>query len=85
MPEICRFLGIVIRMYYRDHAAPHFHARYGDHSVVMEIESGAIEGELPPRAQRLLREWYDLHRADLLDDWRRAERREPLRPIDPLQ
>jgi hypothetical protein len=42
--EIPRFLGIVVRMHYREHARPHFHARYGEHSVVVEIESGAVEG-----------------------------------------
>jgi hypothetical protein len=85
MPEISRFLGIVIRIYYRDHAAPHFHARYGSHSIVVDIATGTVEGRFPPRALRLLLEWYSLHRAELLEDWRRAEQRKALLPIDPLE
>ena len=85
MPEISRFLGIVIRIYYRDHAAPHFHARYGAQAVVVDIATGAVEGRFPPRVLRLLLEWYSLHRAELLEDWRRAEQRKALLPIDPLE
>ena len=47
MPEISRFLGIVIRMFYRDHAPPHFHAEYGDYEITLEIETGVVEGRFP--------------------------------------
>lgn len=50
MPEISRFLGVVIRMYYRDHAPPHFHATYGEYEITVEIESGVSEGRFPRRA-----------------------------------
>jgi hypothetical protein len=42
MPEISRFLGIVIAMYYDDHVPPHFHAKYGEFEITVEIESGAV-------------------------------------------
>ena len=68
MPEISRFLGIMIAMYYRDHRPPHFHAIYGDYEVVVNIENGVIEGRFPRRAVRLLLEWYELHREELMED-----------------
>lgn len=85
MPELSRFLGIVIVMYYRDHAPPHFHAKYGDHEVTVEIESGAIEGRFPRRALRHVLEWRELHRESLMENWRRAAVRQPLLPIAPLE
>jgi hypothetical protein len=58
MPEISRFLGIIVAMFYNDHVPPHFHARYGEHKVEIAIESIAIlAGSLPPRALGLLMEW----------------------------
>ncbi len=85
VPEICRFLGIVIGMFYREHGPPHFHAIYGDHQVTVEIESGRVRGDFPARALRLVLEWSDLHRPELLENWHRARQREPLAPIDPLE
>jgi hypothetical protein len=85
LPELSRFLGIVIRMYYREHAAPHFHAEYGEFEVVVQIESGVVDGRFPPRALRHVFEWLDLHRRELLEDWALAAARRPLRPIEPLE
>ena len=71
MPVIARFYGIAIRMYSREHGVPHFHAIYGDLSGVFELATlGMIEGELPARAQRLVREWAGHHQADLQEMWR---------------
>ena len=71
MPVIARFYGIAIRMYFREHGVPHFHAIYGDFSGVFEIETlEMIEGELPQRAQRLVRDWARQHRTDLQEMWR---------------
>jgi hypothetical protein len=51
MPEISRFYGIVIRMYYDDHPPPHFHAHYGEDEALINIHTMAIvAGQLPPRA-----------------------------------
>ncbi len=86
MPEISRFLGIVIAMYYNDHAPPHFHARYGGREIRVEIATGRImSGELPRRAQGLVLEWTELHREELMRDWRLAEQRRPLLKIEPLE
>jgi hypothetical protein len=85
MPEVSRFLGIVIRMYFSEHGTPHFHAIYGDHEVVVAIRSGSIHGSFPPRALRLVQEWANLHRTELLANWERAARSQPLMPIAPLE
>lgn len=86
MPEISRFLGIVIAMYYNDHAPPHSHAMYGNREARVSIESGAVlSGSLPTRAMRLVLEWLGLHRAELVEDWHRAEQRRPLIRIEPLE
>ena len=86
MPEISRFLGIVIAMYYNDHAPPHFHARYGDSEIRVNIENGDImSGNFPKRAENLVLEWYKLHREDLLNDWQLAVERRPLNKIEPLE
>ena len=85
MPEISRFLGIVIAMYYRDHAPPHFHAQYGDFDVIVRISDGSVEGKFPRRALNLVLEWYNLHKAELADNWERCRERKPLRAIDPLE
>ena len=85
MPEISRFLGIVIAMFYSDHAPPHFHARYGEHEITVRIEDGAVDGRFPRRALALLLEWYALHREELRDNWERARGRKPLQKIEPLE
>jgi hypothetical protein len=85
MPEISRFLGISVRMFYDEHAPPHFHAVYAEYSVVVRIEDGVVSGRFPPRALRHLLEWYHLHRVELREDWRRAEAGRPLEPIAPLE
>jgi hypothetical protein len=85
MPRISAFYGIVIAMYFDDHPPPHFHAKYGEHHAQIAIASGAVlHGSLPRRALTLVREWAELHRAELLADWERAERAEPLVSIEPL-
>ncbi len=73
MPEICRFLGIVIYMLYDDHRPPHFHADYGEYKITVEINTGVVQGRFPRRALKALLEWYELHRDDLLQDWELAE------------
>jgi hypothetical protein len=85
MPEISRFLGIVIGMFFNEHGLPHFHAVYGVYKITVEIESGDVRGEFPPRALRLVLEWAQLHKPELLDDWERARRRQPLERIPPLE
>lgn len=85
MPVISRFLGIAIRMFYREHGPPHFHASYGDHRIVVAIQTGAVDGHFPPRALGHVMEWYHLHRQELLSDWQLAAQGKPLEPIPPLE
>jgi hypothetical protein len=85
MPEICRFLGIVITMYYRDHGPPHFHAIYGDYAVTISIREESVTGRFPNRALKLVLEWCQLHKEELLENWELAQRRIPLKPIAPLE
>lgn len=85
MPEISRFFGIVVVMYYRDHAPPHFHAAYGGNEIRVSIATGRIlSGTLSSRAERLVLEWLAMHRDELMENWARAAERLPLRRIDPL-
>lgn len=85
MPEISRFYGIIIRMYFDDHAPPHFHAQYSGHSVVIDITTvSVISGSLPPRAMGLVTEWTLLHQEELKEAWQHAENLEPIGKIDPL-
>jgi hypothetical protein len=85
VPEICRFLGIVIYMLYDDHRPPHFHAEYGEYKITVEINTGVIQGRFPRRALKALLEWYELYRDDLLEDWVLAEQHQPLNRIPPLE
>jgi Domain of unknown function (DUF4160) len=85
MLELCRFLGIVIAMYYRDHGPAHFHAIYSDFEITVEIESGRINGEFPKRALTHVLEWKELHRVELLEAWSLARASRPLPRIDPLE
>ena len=86
MPTISRFFGIVIRMYYNDHAPPHFHAEYGEHEAAIEIDTLSVqEGRLPPRVLGMVLEWAAQHRGELRQNWRRAERKMPLTKIAPLE
>lgn len=85
MPEISRFFGIVIRMYYNDHAPPHFHAEYGSGEAQVRIDPlGLLHGNLPPRAVALVMEWAALHRNELLTDWELARQSARLNKIEGL-
>lgn len=85
VPEISRFFGIVIGMFYSEHGTPHFHARYGDFRATIDIETARVTGDLPPRAERLVLEWRALHVAELTENWRSARAGNPLRPVPPLE
>ena len=86
MPEISRFFGIIIKMFFDDHNPPHFHAFYGEHEVLIDINHlSAFAGSLPPRALGLVIEWATLHQEELLNDWVLARDSQPPNRIDPLQ
>ena len=85
MPELCRFYGIIIRMFWADHLPPHFHAIYGSHEALVEIAtSEIIAGSLPLGAHGLVGQWVSLHRDELLEAWELARALQPLRKIEPL-
>ena len=85
MPEISRFLGIVIGIFYSEHGVAHFHAVYGEHEISVEIESGTIHGEFPARALSLVLEWANLHKQELIENWQLARHGQPLKRIAPLE
>ena len=84
MPQISAFLGIIIRMFYRDHNPPHFHAVYAEYEGLIDINKlELISGKLPPRVLGLVIEWTALHQ-ELNGNWNKAKRQESLNPIEPL-
>jgi hypothetical protein len=85
VPTICTFSGIVIRMFFNDHEPPHIHVLAGGLQARIAIANGEpIDGSLPSRAVRMVREWTELRRAEQEVDWGLAQQRLPLRPIEPL-
>ena len=85
MPTISDFFGIYIQIMFLDHNPPHFHAKYGDQKVTIEIESGIVKGEMSERALRLIFEWLDLHRTELKQAWDKAKNGEQPNKIEPLK
>jgi len=85
MPELTRFLGIVIGMFYREHGVPHIHAVYGEYEISVEVETRTVHGQFPPRALKLVLEWISLHTAELLENWQLAKQGQPLKRIAPLE
>ena len=85
MPEISRFYGLIIYIFYDDHVPPHFHVKYAEYDAVMGIENlSLIKGNLPARALGLVTEWAALHQKELREDWERSLKQKPLKKIAPL-
>jgi hypothetical protein len=84
MPTISRFYGIVIFMNYNDHLPPHFHARYQDQEIIVEVESGLVQGKMSRRALRMVLEWSEKYQEELMRNWALAQARKPMEPILPL-
>lgn len=86
MPIISSFFGIMILMYWREHGAPHFHARYGEHEAVIAIQTlEVLDGRLPSRALAMVLEWAFAHREELMTNWRLCEAMSRPEPISPLE
>ena len=86
MPEISRFFGIIIAMYFNEHNPPHFHAKYGDYKAEIDIATlEVLAGELPKRVKALVIEWAADHRKELMEDWQLARQMQELRSIEPLE
>ena len=84
MPEISRFYGIKIRMFYEDHNPPHFHMEYQEYEAIVHIKDGSFKGEMPKRAVKLVLEWSDAHQSELLDNWRSMMEKGEFKKIKPL-
>ena len=84
MPELSRFYGIIIFMNYRDHNPPHFHARYQDFEITVDIKTGKVTGTMTRKALKLVFEWMDLYKEELMHNWDLARDRKALIPIEPL-
>jgi len=86
MPEVCRFLGIIITINYNDHAPPHFHARYGGQKAIVGVQTlTVLQGRLSPRVLGLVMEWAALHQTELMSNWDLARQQAPLQGIQPLE
>ena len=85
MPEISRFYGIIIYMFFEDHSPPHFHVKYQEYEATVNINDGIVKGVMPRRALRLIYDWLDLHKEELIENWRLSELRKPFNKIEPLK
>ncbi len=86
MPTISAFYGILIQMFWGDHAPPHFHALYAEHEVLIDIRTlEVIRGSMPRRALALVLEWASFHREELLEDWTLCEQNQSPKKISPLE
>lgn len=86
MPEISRFFGIIIAMFYDEHNPPHFHARYGEHKAEIGIQTlSLLAGRLPPRVMGLVTEWASIHQEELMTDWELARQHAEINRIAPLE
>lgn len=86
MPEISRFFGIIIRMFFDDHDPPYIHAEYSDSKAVFDFQGNIVKGDLGSRtATKLVREWIDLHISELEEDWKLAKNFQELKKIEPLK
>ena len=85
MPELSRFLGISILMYFDDHNPPHFHVKYNEFRAIISInELRIIDGHLPARILGLVVEWAELHKDELMRDWELVKNTGKIFKIDPL-
>jgi len=85
MPQISAFYGLIILMNFKDHVPPHFHVWYGDYKITVTIQDGIVTGKMPQRALKMVFEWLEIHREELLQEWEKAQKGEQLTQIAPLQ
>ncbi len=85
MPELSRFLGIVIGIFPREHLPSHFPAVYGECQITVGIQNGVVHGDFPKRALKLVLEWLDLHEHELLEAWELIQAGHPVKKIAPLE
>ncbi len=85
MPEISRFYGIIIRMFFNEHNPPHFHAEYGEYRCIINLNDELVKGTMPKRALKLIFEWLELHKEELLVNWEKCLNNIEPNHIEPLK
>ena len=85
MPEISKFFGIIISLYWRDHNPPHIHFTYGEYECTISVLDRVVSGKAPSKVIAKVNEWMDLHEAEILTLWEKAQRGEKLGRIEPLR
>lgn len=86
MPIISNFFGIIIRMFFNEHAPPHFHVEYAEYKASVNIQTlEVIDGNLSRRAQELVLDWAELHQIELLEDWELCRKHLEPKRIEPLK
>ena len=85
MPEISRFYGIIIRMFFNEHNPPHFHAEYGESKIIVDLNDEVVKGFMPKRALTLIFEWLELHKDELIANWTRCQNEDIPNKIKPLK
>ena len=84
MPEICRFFGIIVSLYWRDHNPPHIHFSYGNYECSISVLDRIVDGQAPAKVIAKVNEWIDLHEGEILTLWEKAQKGEKLNKIEPL-
>ncbi len=85
MPEICRFYGIILSLYWRDHNPPHVHFSYGDFECNISVIDRVVDGKAPAKVIIKVNQWIDLHEDEILSMWEKARRGEKIGKIEPLK
>jgi hypothetical protein len=85
MPEISRFYGLVVMMFFNEHNPPHFHVTYGEYKIIVDLNDEVVHGFMPKRALTLLFEWMELHKDELLANWDKCQRGITPDKIEPLK
>ena len=85
MPELSRFLGIVVAIFPREHPPPHFHAAYGDYQITVTIQDAEVRGDFPRRALKHVLEWRQLHQLELMQAWEQVQKGQIPNRIEPLE
>lgn len=85
MPEISRFLGIIIKMFFEDHAPPHFHVEYQGYKALFSIKTGkVIAGRFPKNSSTIVTAWALIHKKELMDNWKSLTTGKEAKKIEPL-
>lgn len=85
MPEISKFFGIIVSLYWRDHNPPHIHFTYGEYECSISVLDRVVDGKAPSKVIAKVNEWMDLHESEILTLWEKAQKGEKIGRIEPLK